>query len=195
MFQYLVFVGAAATLFGALAYIKGTLAGRTKPNRITWLMWAVAPLIAFAAGLSDGVGWAILPVFTAGFFPLIIFLVSFVNPNAYWKLQIFDYICGLFSILALVLWAITKNPNIAIVFAIVSDAFAGMPTLIKAWQRPETESGLIYLTSAFSALTGLIAVKNWMFSEYAFNIYLFLIGVLLTGAVYHKRIIRKTYGG
>ena len=191
MLQFLVFVGALATSIGAIAYIRGTLAGLTKPNKITWLMWSIAPLIAFSAGLSDGVGWAVLPVFTAGFFPLVIFLVSFINPSAYWKLQVSDYICGFFSVLALILWAVTKNPNIAIALAIISDGFAGAPTLIKAWQYPETESGLLYLASIFSALTGLLAVKNWMFSEYAFNVYLVSMGILLTVAVYRKKFFKK----
>ncbi len=56
MLQYLVFVGAAVSTLAAAAYIRDTLAGRTKPNRITWLMWSIAPLIAFSAGLAAEVG-------------------------------------------------------------------------------------------------------------------------------------------
>jgi hypothetical protein len=61
----------------------------------------------------------------------LIFLASFVNKKAYWKLEKFDYICGISSALALLLWWLTKEPAIAIVFAIISDAFAAIPTLIK----------------------------------------------------------------
>jgi len=114
MLQYIVLLGAVANLAGGFVYIKATLRGETKPNRVTWLIWSVAPLIATVAGLSDGVRWAVLPVFMSGFVPLLVFIVSFVNPKSYWKLEKFDYICGACSILALVLWGITKEPLVAI---------------------------------------------------------------------------------
>jgi hypothetical protein len=38
MIQYLVLVGAAVGLLGLIPYIKDTLIGKTKPNRVTWLM-------------------------------------------------------------------------------------------------------------------------------------------------------------
>jgi len=70
MLQYLVFLGAAVNIWGAFFYIRDTLRGETKPNRATWLMWSIAPLIATVAALSQGVGWAVLPVLMAGFGPL-----------------------------------------------------------------------------------------------------------------------------
>lgn len=109
MLQYAVILGAVVNVFGALGYARDTLRGETKPNRVTWLMWSVAPLIGTAAALSEGVTWAVLPVFMAGFGPFLILLASFINPNAYWKLETFDYLCGACSVLALVLWGITQD--------------------------------------------------------------------------------------
>lgn len=65
MLQYMVILGAAAQIFGIFFYIKATLKGETKPNKVTWLMWTIAPLIGTVAALSDGVRWAVLPVFIA----------------------------------------------------------------------------------------------------------------------------------
>ena len=70
MLQYLVLVGAIVNIIGAFSYIKNTLRGLTKPNKITWLMWTIAPIIATVAALSKGVGWIVLPVFMAGLVPL-----------------------------------------------------------------------------------------------------------------------------
>ena len=79
MLQYLVFIGVAVQLIGIASYIKETLYGSTKPNKVTWLMWAVAPLIATAAALSDGVSLAVLPVFMAGVGAPALFLVPFLS--------------------------------------------------------------------------------------------------------------------
>lgn len=188
--QYLVFLGATVQLVGIVSYIRETLQGDTKPNKITWLMWAVAPLIATAAALSDGVGWAVLPVFMAGFGPLMVFIVSFVNPNAYWKLERFDYLCGFCSLLALVLWGITKEPVIAIVFAIASDGFAAIPTLMKLWIYPETETVSPFTAGLFSALTSFAAIKIWSFSSYAFAAYLVVINICLIFAFYRRKFMK-----
>lgn len=192
MLQYFVFVGAAASLFGVSFYIRDTLRGDTKPNSVTWFMWAVAPLIATAAALTDGVTWAALPVFMSGFAPLLVFICSFVNKNAYWKLGTLDYFCGGLSLLALVLWGITKEPAVAITFAIGSDGLAAFPTLVKSWKYPETESGIVYSTGLFNILTSFFAIRRWAFSEYAFPIYLVIAHLLLLFAVYRRKLFRTT---
>ena len=74
--QYLVIVGAIVNLTGAISYIKETLKGNTKPNKVTWLLWAIAPLIATFAALSDGVRLSVLPIFMSGFGPLLVFIAS-----------------------------------------------------------------------------------------------------------------------
>jgi len=135
-------------------------------------MWSVAPLIATAAALAKGVRWAVLPVFMSGFCPLLVFLSSFVNRQGQWALKRRDYACGAFSVMALILWLLTRQPDIAIVFAIASDALAALPTLAKARSHPGTETGLAYLLAFGSAATSFAAVRNWTFAEWAFPLYL-----------------------
>lgn len=179
MLQYIVIIGAVAQFIGAFFYIRETIRGNTKPNKITWLVWTIAPLIGTIAALSDGVGWAVLPVFMAGFIPLLVFIASFVNKKAYWKLQPFDYICGILAILALVLWGITKEPVVAIIFSLTSNFFASIPTIIKSWKYPETESVSSYMAGLFSALTGFFALKTFGVEEIAFPMCLVLVNTTL----------------
>jgi len=187
--QYLVFLAAGAFLVGAYAYVKSMLKGGVKPNRVSWLLWAIAPMIGFAAAISNGAGLAAVPVFMAGFCPLLIFAASFVIKGAHWKLVKLDYACGLLSILALLFWAVTGDPDIAIIFAILSDALASVPTLIKGWQYPETESAFPYWIGAFGAFTSFLAITAWTFSQYAFPAYLMIDSVLLVSSIYHERIL------
>lgn len=179
MLQYLVIVGAGLNFSGTLLYLRDTIHGDTKPNRVSFVLWALSPMIATAAALSDGVRWAVLPVFMSGFGPLVIFVASFFNKRAYWKLGRFDYLCGLFSVLALILWQVTHNPSIAILFAIISDGFATLPTLVKAWSRPDTETAVSYLLALVAALTSFAALRSRAFTEYAFPSYLVIANLLL----------------
>lgn len=188
MFQYIVFLGAITQLIGIVIYIKETVRGNIKPNKVSWLMWAVAPLIASAAAYSDGVRWAVLPVFMAGFTALLVFIASFINPKSYWKLELFDYICAFCSILALILWAITKQPLVAIIFSIISYIFSAVPTITKAWKYPKTESIWTYVAGLFNAMTCFFALKIFSIAELAFPIYLVLESSLFIAIIYKGRM-------
>jgi hypothetical protein len=189
MLEYLVFIAALASLFAAFAYIRSMLKGGAKPNRVSWLMWSIAPFIATAASVSSGVGWAALPVFMSGFSPFLIFTASFVSKKAHWALSSFDYVCGLLSGLALVLWYVTADPNVAIVFAMASDALAAVPTLTKAWKHPETEVAWPFIVGVFNAATSFSAITLWAFAAYAFPAYLVIINALLFLAASKKKLV------
>jgi hypothetical protein len=191
MLQYLVLAGAVIQLVGIYSYIRDTLRGETKPNRVSWLMWSIAPTIATAAALTDGVHWAVLPVFISGFAPFLVFLASFVNRNAYWKLEPFDYVCGALSALALVFWAWSHDPNVAIGFAILSDASAAVPTLVKSWRFPETETAAPFTLGIINALTSFAAVQVWTFSSWAFPTYLVIVNATIAFAITRHRLFRR----
>lgn len=188
MLSHLVFIAVVIQLVGIVGYAKDTLMGQTKPNRVTWLLWSVAPLIGTAAALTDGVGWAILPVFMAGFGPLLVLVASFMNKEAYWALTRFDYVCGASALLALILWAITKEPLVAISLAILADGLAALPTIIKSWKFPETESAIGYSATIVAVAVGLFAIEVWRPAEYAFPFYLIVVNIVILLAIYKNKI-------
>ena len=189
MLQYLVFVAVGAFFVATYLYVRSMLNGRVKPNRVSWLMWAVPAMVGFAVEGSSGAWLAGVPVFMAGFCPLVVFIASFAVKEAYWKLQKLDYACGVLSVLALVIWAAASAPDVAVLFAILSDALASVPTLIKAWDYPETESPWPYLTGGFGGLTSLLALTAWTFSQYAFPAYLIVVSGLLVASMYCKKLL------
>jgi len=177
-------------IWGSFIYIRDTLHGKTKPNRVSWFLWALNPLIAAYIEMKNNVGLAVLPVFVVGIMPLLVFTASFANKNAYWKLNGFDYLCGFISLLALIVWVKTEGPIAPIALAIISDGLAVVPTLIKAWKYPETETGAVYTTGLFNSLTSFAAIKNWNFPAVAFPLYLTIANILLIISVYRRQMIK-----
>lgn len=189
--QYFVIIGALINLFGGFSYIKDTLNGKIKPNKVSWGLWTLAPLIAFTAEISQGVGIQSLMTFTVGFVPFLIFISSFINKKSYWKITKFDIFCAILSLVGLILWYVTKIGNVAIIFSIFSDFMAGLPTLIKAFKYPETENYIEFTSSLISAVLTIFTFKVWSFQYYAFPFYIFLfdsIAILLIKFKLSKRV-------
>ncbi len=178
-------------LLGDLVYVRNTLLGKSQPNRVTFFLGAAVPMIAVAIGILIGETWSLLPIFMVGFGPLLIFIASFFNSKAYWKLGTFDYVSGALAILALILWWLTKEPAVAIIFAILSDWFVWLPTLIKAWRYPETETGIGYAVAILSAVIGVAILESHDFTHSGFLIYTVFINLCLTIAVYRKNPFQK----
>lgn len=169
-----VYLAVAISLIFSAKYISETIKGRVKPNRATWLMISITPMLALAGELDKGVGIRSLVTFMSGFIPLLIFIASFVNKKSYWKLTNTDYTLAGLSVVGLVLWRLTGEGNLAIVFAILADGFAFAPTIIKAYSFPETEDHIVFVGGAISAIIGLLVLDSWTFADWAFPIYLLI---------------------
>jgi len=187
--HWLVVLSALISVAGSYAYIRDTLSGKTKPNRVSWSMWALAPLIGTGAALSsDADFWATVRIFLAGFFPLLVFLASFANRQSYWKLTILDLLCGMLAIAALIFWGVVDSPRMAILLAASGDGLASLPTVIKAWKYPETETGVTYIASFVSVVLVIPSIPVWNVENSAFQVYLLIANTLLLIAVYRKNL-------
>ncbi|KKU09496.1 MAG: hypothetical protein UX13_C0039G0016 [Candidatus Woesebacteria bacterium GW2011_GWB1_45_5] len=174
-----VIVGTLISALGSFAYLIDTVKGKIKPNKVSFLLWSIAPFIAFAAQIKQGVGIESLMTFSTGFLPLAIFIASFVNKKAEWKLTKFDLLCGFLSIIGLILWLITKVGNIAIFFSIVADGLAAAPTIVKAYKYPDTEMAWPWIATSFGVVLTLLTLKELTFANSGFIIYILLVNALI----------------
>jgi hypothetical protein len=188
-----VFLGVLLNIIGSGSYLIDTIRGRVKPNKVTWLLWALAPLVAFAAQITQGVGISSLMTFSVGFLPLLIFLASFVNKKSQWAITRFDLICGAFSFIGIILWYITRVGNIAIFFSIIADALAALPTIIKAYKEPETESAFAFLMASIGTFITLLTIPTWDFTHFGFLFYILVVNMSLYVLIQFKIGKRFTF--
>jgi len=181
--QNFVIIGALIGAVGSVAYLVDTVKGKVKPNRVSFLLWSIAPLIAFAAQIEQGVGLESLMTFSTGFLPLTTFIASFVNKKAEWKITKFDLGCGVLSILGLILWLVTKVGNIAITFSILADALAAIPTLVKAYRYPDTELAWPWIATVFGVILTLLTLNRLTFANSGFIIYILIVNTLIFSLV------------
>ena len=190
--HWLFILSAILSVAGSIPYLRDMLKGKTKPNRVTWGLWAFVPLIATGAALAaDADPWATLRIFMTGVGPILIFFTSFFVAQSYWKLTKFDYSCGLLSLVALGAWLLADSPVLAILLAALADLLATLPTLIKSWKFPETETILTYFIGLFTASIIIPAIPVWNIENSAFQIYSLIANVALFLAVLQGYLRRK----
>lgn len=168
-------VGAVIGSLGGLYYLYETIAGRAQPNRVTYLLWGIFPLVIFVAQRAQGVDSLSWTSFVAGFMPLLVVAASFFNRKAYWRTEPRDYYLMAAAIVGIVLWAVTDEPNLAILFSLLADLLAGLPTVIKSYRHPRSESWVAYAISALGFGVSLLSVQRYDFPNTAFVAYVFLM--------------------
>lgn len=176
------------SLIGVPFYVRDIFLGKTKPNFVSWFFWMLAPFIGVFLELKAGAGLSVLPVFLAGFVCVPVLIAATVKHNGYWKITSFDVGCGIFSMVSIILWVATRNTDISIIFAILADLFAAIPTIIKSYKFPETETAIMYMPGIINNTIGLLIVHKWIFSQYSFGIYFILVNLTLVFLISRKKI-------
>lgn len=187
--EWFVIFAVALRLASGTMYARAVFARRARPNPISWFFWALTPLIVFAAQLFDlqSVGWGIATTFALGLSPLIVFVCS-LQYN--WRRAHFtpaNITCGVLAATGIVLWLTTNDPTLGIVFSIAADAFASIPTIIKAWKQPQSEYLPAYFITMMSVTITAATITTWNFASCAFPIYIFIINAIIFGAGYAGR--------
>jgi hypothetical protein len=138
------------------------------------LIWFIAPITAALIQFTQGGGISALPVFMAGFIPLLVLISSYWNKNSYWELHVLDYACLVLSFAALASWLFFQQGMWGTVFAILADLIAFIPTFIKSWKRPDTETLSSYYSGSFNSFLSLATLPRISFLTAGFAVYLLL---------------------
>src|SRR2546430_422761 len=89
-------------------YITSTLKGRAKPERASWLIWAIVDVIAFFSQSAKGAGYSLFMTAAFALGDFTIFLLAF--KYGYGKrLLKRDVVALIGAALSLMLWYITKE--------------------------------------------------------------------------------------
>lgn len=146
--------------FATSTYMVATIRGRAQPNRVSWLLWGLFAIISYFASRDSGAGTEATYTLVVGVNRLIIFGLTYTNEDAYWKVDRRDYRLGGLAVIGILLWIITGEGLVALLLAIFANLMAGLPTLIKAYQNPESESSILFGVCVLTSLAALLTVQG-----------------------------------
>src|SRR6185312_5470434 len=152
-FDWHLVLGAVAGLIAAFAvvpYIKDILHGTTRPNIFSFTLWAILVFISIFAQFSAGASWSLL-LLIGDFLGTTSIVVLCLFGYGYGKYGRLEWICTALAVLAVVSWQLTDQPILAIVFAVLADAMASIPTIVKAYKDPWSEAPALWFLIALAA--------------------------------------------
>ncbi len=174
-------------IYAIVPYIKDILHGTTRPNAVSYTIWEFLLLISLCAQLTSGASWSVL-MLAGDLVGTGIIVILCLKGYGYRKYGPLEWTCLALAILAIVLWQITKQPLLAIIFALIADLMAAVPTIVKTYRDPWSEVPTTWFIIAGAACLSLISTEihdapNMLFPAYL----LFVNGLVGTMAFFGRR--------
>lgn len=179
-----------AILIGGLPYLNDIRLKRIKPHVLSWLGWGFITAIGAFAMLAEGSTWAVALVFANTVMCTLIALAAIITRTGVWSTGIQDFVFFGVGLLGIILWQTLDLPILALICAILADLSFGVPTIIKTFRDPSTETPFAWVMSVVGEIFGLLALSNLSFHEVAYPIYLFIYDSSVVLIIY--KIIKKS---
>jgi hypothetical protein len=163
-------------------YVKDILAGTTKPERASWLIWTVLGSIAFFSQLAKGASASLWLTGVQMIGVTIIFLLSLKYGVG--GLVKKDILALLAAGVGLILWWLTREAAIALLIVIFIDTIGAVLTVLKAYQHPESETLMTWLLAGIAGFFAAFAVGEANFILLSYPLYTAIINSSVVAAMY-----------
>ena len=185
------YLSGVVSLFGYPPYLRDIFHGTTKPQRASWLIWTVLGSIAFFSQLAEGATHSLWLTGTQSAGTFIIFLASLWRGEG--GLAKRDIISLGVAALGLILWYFTRHAAFALLLVILVDAAGVVPTVLKSWEDPSSETMIAWVLASLGGLLGALAVGSLSFILLIYPLYIVIanLAVVLAILVGRDRLIRK----
>ena len=164
MRQLFTVLSGLAIAIAFIPFIRGTLQGWVVPNRASWIVWFVQDVLIASSAIMAGVGpAAVMPVIWGlGATIMLILSVTKGTRGAFTGLEKASLVL---SGLGILLWAMTGAPRLALVASVSAVCIGGIPTLVKAWVKPWTETMSGWLLMILGTVFSSLAIQRWTFDS------------------------------
>ena len=178
-------IAGALIIASQFVFIIKIWKGKVTPSLFSWLGWAVLIGQSFFAQYAEsGWEWALVGIGISALGCLLISLTALIKRN--FSLRKVDWIYLLLGIACVFIQLIFKSAFITTVFAMIADFILGIPTFIKTYENPKSESKAPWLLSLTSwTLTMTIAYDRGI-EIWIFPLYLLLFCAIMLMLIFRK---------
>lgn len=187
--QFLLVLGLISGGLSCLAYLPyalDTMAGRTRPQRASWLIWMVLSSISLAAQVYEGAAASLwFSAVQVGWTGLIFALSLRFGVGGLVNLG--DTIVLILAGAGLLLWAVAETPAYTMMITIGISLLGGSATIRKAYRDPESETMLAWLLSLVAAGLAVLAAGSLEPLILAYPAYVAVLSAGICAAIFLGR--------
>lgn len=177
-------------LFGFLPYIITTIQGKNKPNRASWWIWGILGVITGISYYYSGATTTIWVPICYAICQIITAVLSLKYGEGGWNRL--DKFCLIGAGISLLFWWLLNSPLIALLFTLLIDLFAAIPTVIKSYSNPKQESCFSWTIFLIANTLNMIALDRWNFSLVVYPFYLFYLSSTLSILLWLPKVTSKS---
>ena len=182
--------GASILLLALIVpYIKSIISSTTRPSAVSWFGWALLFAIATVAQASKGIDWSLAVPLISTISTTVIAFTALYLGRAVWTRA--DGICIAMGILAIILWAITREPLTAIVLSIIADFFVTVPTIVKTYQDPTSEPSTLWVLYVIGVTSEVVATTDFTAYNLLFPVYTIIGSAVIAALTFRGRLQKQ----
>jgi hypothetical protein len=182
------FLGTLAAVVGVAGmtpYLRDTLHGGTRPQRVTWLIWTVLAAVVWLSQRADGASWSLLFAGVHTMLNATVFVLAIRRGrSAGVKADILTVIlagCGLAG------WLMTGYAFTATLCVVAADLVALAAMIPKTWHDPWSETLPTYGLASLGGALAAGAVAGIDLALLAYPIYYCLANGALAVVIHARR--------
>lgn len=177
MQKIFIVISTILALISPIVYATAILKGKAKPHRTTRLVLLIITSLTTASLFAQHNNVAIYLAAASTLQAIFLFILSLKYGMGGWSKT--DILCLMIALIGITLWQITKNPLVALYFAIGADFTGMVPAMIKTYRFPKTEVWTFFIMDAFAGAFSLLALNKWTVEEFSYPIYIMLINFFM----------------
>jgi hypothetical protein len=191
MFNELIF--GASFLIGLVSYaiyFKSIYDKKTKPNGISWFIWAIIIGLVGLIQLNNDVFFnAIILLFSA----LVCFVISILGIYiSGLKVTKFDFTLLVIALFGIYLWQTLENPLYAVIAVTFADSLAMVMTFKKTINNPYSESLTSFSLNLLKFFLSFLTLEKFDLINSLYSINLLIINIIFIATIYYIRQKQKT---
>jgi hypothetical protein len=156
MYDLIGLVAGVVGLAGYAPYVRDILAGKTQPERTSWLIWTLEYAVLCAAQLAKGAGPALWLAGLQFVGVIIVYALSFKYGTG--RMDRRNATLLMCICLALSAWLFSSDATLTIWILILVEATGGLLTAIKVYREPGSETLTMWVLLAVAGGLGVFAI-------------------------------------
>ncbi|MES2223959.1 MAG: hypothetical protein V4469_03440 [Patescibacteria group bacterium] len=168
-----------------IPYLVSILKGEVRPHFFTWIVWSILLIIITLIQFQGNAG--------PGFWGMAVTTITTIFIAVYsWFFgersgSFFDWVCFLFSLIAIPVWLFVEDPTVAACLASVIDLVAFWPTVSKSWRDPYSENLIYYIAWLVKYPAAYFALTTLNVANAIYPVLWTFVGVAFVGFLIYRR--------